>query len=320
MTLSLSEVQAIRFPIARRGTDGYRAAEVDDFVDKVVDTFTVLADDNERLKATVEALQNDNANTGQGEAAPADEQLRSENERLRVELEQARHQAAQASQGQGDDSALRGELDELRRQNAELAAREQDLTRQLEQAKQEQPAPGAVSTTSGNVERIEVSTSEQASPVVIRLVQLASEQAENLMSEAKAEAARTRAEAEKSAEETTSAAQAEAERIQQQARDEADRLGREAKGRADQVDVDATNRRAELFTELESERDEFQSKVDKLRSFENDYRTRLTEHFRKQAEAIEKGEFEPGEVPSLMGEERGQSSTPRLDALLAQKN
>ena len=58
MTLSLSEVQAIRFPIARRGTDGYRAAEVDDFVDKVVDTFTVLADDNERLKATVEALQN----------------------------------------------------------------------------------------------------------------------------------------------------------------------------------------------------------------------------------------------------------------------
>lgn len=319
MTLSLSEVQAIRFPIARRGTDGYRAAEVDDFVDKVVDTFTVLADDNERLKATVEALQNDNANTGRGEAAPADEQLRSENERLRDELEQARHQAAQASQGQGDDSALRGELDELRRQNAELAAREQDLTRQLDQAKQ-QPAAAAVSSTSGNVERIEVSTSEQASPVVIRLVQLASEQAENLMSEAKAEAARTRADAEKSAEETTSAAQAEAERIQQQARHEADRLGREAKGRADQVEVDATNRRAELFTELENERDEFQNKVDKLRRFENDYRTRLTEHFRQQAEAIEKGEFEPGDVPSLMGDERGQSSTPRLDALLAQKH
>lgn len=304
MTLSLSEVRAIRFPIARRGTDGYRAGEVDDFVDKVDLTFTSLTEENDRLKAQLEALANDSTTTGGN--PEVENELRAEVDRLRGELDQARQQGAAPV---ADDSELRAELERLRN-------RERQLVQELQQARQQQPA---VVTSSGAVERVEVTTSEQASPVVIRLVQLASEQAENLVNEAEAEAIRKREEAERDAEQTTAAARAEAERIENAAREEADRLNREAQAHADQVTVDADNRRVELFRTLEDERDEFQGKVDRLRGFENNYRSTLIDHLRRQAEAVENDHLEPDEAPALLGDERGKSATPRLDALLADK-
>lgn len=308
MTLSISEVRAIRFPIARRGTDGYRAGEVDDFVDKVDITFTSILEENDRLKAQLDALKNDSANGG-GEA-PADSELSAEVERLKAELEDARQNSAAPVVQAADDSELRAELERLRN-------RERQLTTELQQARQ-QPAAVA-STTSGNVERVEVTTSEQASPVVIRLVQLASEQAENLLQEAEAESVRKRQESEREADETTAAARAEAERIENAAKEEADRLNREAQAHAEQVNIDANNRRSEVFNALERERDEFQGKVDRLRGFENSYRGTLIEHLRKQADAVEGDHLEPHEIPSLLGDERGKSATPRLDALLADK-
>ena len=326
MTLSLNEVRDIRFPMARRPNDGYRAGEVDDFVDKVYATFTGITEENERLKAQLSALNEDRQTTQEGAGG---EQLRSENEKLKAELEQARQKLAEAQQApvgqpqQGGQPDLQPELDRLRRENAELAQREQQLRGEVEQARNEantaRQNQASALAGSGKVEKIEVSTSDQASPVVIRLVQLATEQAENLVGEAEAEAARKKAEAEREAEATTSSARAEAERINNEARENAERMAREAKACADQVDVDAQNRRGELFGELERERDEFQGKVDRLRSFENDYRSRLIGHLRSQAEAIEKDHFEPGDVPSLMGDERGKSATPRLDALLAKR-
>lgn len=307
MTLSLSEVRAIRFPIARRGTDGYRAGEVDDFVDKVDITFTSILEENDRLKAQFEALKNDSATVAGGDS-PADEELRAEVERLKAELEAARQDVPAAPAG--DDSELRAEVERLRQ-------RERQLTAELQQARQ-QPAP-VTSTTTGNVERVEVTTSEQASPVVIRLVQLASEQAENLIAEAEAEAVRKRQEADRDADETTASARAEAERIETAAREEAERLAREAQAHAQQVNIDADNRRAELFSTLERERDDFQGKVDRLRGFESTYRSTLIEHLRKQADAVESDQLEPQDVPSLLADERGKSATPRLDALLADK-
>ena len=307
MTLSLSEVRAIRFPIARRGTDGYRAGEVDDFVDKVDITFSAILEENERLKAQLEALNSD-ASVSAGDSQ-AEDDLRAEIEKLKAELEQAHQQDAPA-----DDSELRGELDRLRN-------RERQLTDELEQMRL-RPAVAAtgVGTGTGKLDRIEVTTSEQASPVVIRLVQLATEQAENLMSEADAESQRQRQEAERLANETTAAARAEAERIENAAREEAERVEREAQAHAAQVTVDANDRRTELFSTLEKERDEFQTKVDRLRGFEGDYRNRLVDHLRSQAEAVESDLLEPGDAPSLLGDDRGKSATPRLDALLADKN
>ncbi|MCT1458915.1 DivIVA domain-containing protein [Aestuariimicrobium sp. p3-SID1156] len=318
MTLSLNEVRDVRFPMARRANEGYRAGEVDDFVDKVYATMTTLTDENERLKSQMSAL-NEDSRVAQNSAAS--DELRAENERLKSELEAARAESqtrvSVTQPDQGQLSQAREELDRLRRENAELQQREQQLRSELDTARTQQAQSLA---GSGKVEHITVSTSDQASPVVIRLVQLATEQAENLVSEAEAEAARKRADAEREADQTTSAARAEAERINNEARENSERMAREAQQRADQVDVDARNRRGELFTELERERDEFQGKVDQLRSYESDYRQRIIGHLRQQAEAIEKHDMQPGEAPSLLGDERGKSATPRLDALLANKH
>lgn len=305
MTLSLSEVRAIRFPIARRGTDGYRAGEVDDFVDKVDITFTSILEENDRLKAQLEALKSDTAQTG-GDPA-AENELRTEVDRLKAELAEVR-QTAPVAQG-SDDSELRAELERLR-------SRERQLTGELQQARQQ---PAAVSSTAGDVERIEVTTSGQASPVVIRLVQLATEQAENLIQEAESEAIRKRQDAERGADETTAAARAEAERIEAAAKEEADRLAREAQNHAQQVETDANSRRSELFSTLEREREDFEAKVDRLRDFESSYRSSLIDHLRKQADAVEGDLLEPSDAPALLGDERGKSATPRLDALLADK-
>lgn len=321
MTLSLNEVRDVRFPMARRANEGYRAGEVDDFVDKVYATMTTLTDENERLKSQMSAL-NEDSRVAQNSAAS--DELRAENERLKSELEAARAESqtrvtpdSVTQPDQGQLSQAREELDRLRRENAELQQREQQLRSELDNARTQQAQTLA---GSGKVEHITVSTSDQASPVVIRLVQLATEQAENLVSEAEAEAARKRADAEREADQTISAARAEAERINNEARENSERMAREAQQRADQVDVDARNRRGELFTELERERDEFQGKIDQLRSYESDYRQRIIGHLRQQAEAIEKHDMQPGEAPSLLGDERGKSATPRLDALLANKH
>lgn len=48
MTLTLEEVRKVRFPMVKRPGEGYRAIEVDDFVDKVEAAFMTLTDEKDR--------------------------------------------------------------------------------------------------------------------------------------------------------------------------------------------------------------------------------------------------------------------------------
>lgn len=326
MTLTLEEVSRIRFPMARRPGEGYRAGEVDDFVDKVDLTFRTMTEEKERLQSQLEALK---ADGGQGQAhdsGEADAALRDENEQLRRELDAARA-AAQQAPVEGDDSSA--ELQRLREENAGLQSQIGDLNRELQQAREdrtqvqpavtEAPAAPAVEQGESKFERIVVSTSAEASPQVVRLVQLATDQAESVVKEAEAEAKRKREEAEQAASQTTQDAAARAEQIEAEARANAEQVRRDAEATAAQVEADAKSRRTELISHLEQERDEFAGKVEKLRSWESSYRSNLTSHLRKQADALESDQFEPGDAPGLLGEEGTKSPTPRLDALLAEK-
>lgn len=327
MTLTLEEVKNIRFPMARRPNEGYRANEVDDFVDRAVDTFQSMADENERLKAQLDAVSADQGARGGDDQQVA--QLRAELERLQKENNSLREAAAAGQQaGSGVDE---GELNRLRQANAELEQKAGDLGRQLSAAQAAQVAQPSVGVQNAKLERLVVTTSAEASPAVIRLVQLATEQAESVVSEAESTARTKRAEAERAAEETTKAAQERAakidtdakqnaERLTTEARNQAERVTSEAKSNADQVNVDASKRREELFSTLETERDHFVGKIDELKAWEANYRTSLTEHLRKQAEAVESSKLAPKDAPALVDGDRSASATPRLDALLADKN
>lgn len=339
MTLTLEDVKNVRFRIAKRQGEGYVATEVDEFVDRVDESFGTILEENERLKAQLDALD---AGAGVGRD---DSGLAGENERLRAELEQAR--AAAPAAGQGDAAA---ELEQLRRENAELRGQLDGARSELEQAR---AATGLTvmegnQSGTGRIEKIVVTTAAQASPAVTRLVQLATEQAEAVVQEAESEATRTRDEANRQAHEVTLDAETRAERIQSEARvsadqmthnarTEAERLESEARARSEALTTDVENRRTELFSALESERDQLLGRVDSLRSFEDSYRSNLVSHFRSQLEAVESSRLEPTELPSLLVGDRpaaaaqqaagttpapagGQSATPRLDALLAEGN
>lgn len=322
MTLTLDEVREIRFPMARRPNEGYRANEVDEFVDRVLDTFTQMNADSERTQAQLAALKEDNGSRGAGDS----EQLRAEIARLQQENAALREQGQRPEQGERPAPSVdTAELDNLRQANAELERRNAELARQLEEA-QNRPAPVAPlaavpspSDEAPKLERLVVNTSAEASPAVIRLVQLATEQAESVVTEAEAEAESKRQAAEAAAEQTTKDAEQRAAQIEADAKAEAERLRSEAKAEYEKVTTDAKNRRQEVFTTLENEREQFAAKIDALKKWESSYRGNLTQHLRNQADALENETMVPSDAPALLGDERTSSATPRLDALLADK-
>lgn len=354
MTLTLDEVRRIRFPMARRPGDGYRATEVDDFVDKVDATFASIIDENDRLKAQLDALKGaDGAVAGQ-----PDPQVAAENEHLKAQIEELRaqqqgagnisaelescrqslneaqariksseqenanlkaqiEQLSQAAEQSGGEAAANAEVARLRSENSRL---QQRLAQASEAAKTAPAQQVAATEGQGSPEKVVVTTAAEASPAVVRMVELAIADAERVVHEAEEEARRKTSDAEKKAHEHIVDAQTRAERIESAARVNAEKMAVEAKRNADQVNTDAQNRRNDLFSQLESERDDLAGKVDQLRTFESSYRENLVNHLRSQAENIEKGVFEPGDTATLLRQENrvapGSSATPRLDALI----
>ncbi|MEA5155902.1 DivIVA domain-containing protein [Raineyella sp.] len=217
------------------------------------------------------------------------------------------------------------------------------------------PAP----IVQGGVERIVVTTSAEASPAVVRLVQMATEQAERLVTEAEAEAHSTIESANRQAADTIDTAnrqanetvasanrqanetvdianrqaheiatdaQTRADRTESEARINAERLFSDAQNRANNLDNEVNMRRAELFSALEDERDQLQRNVTDLRTHESNFRAAFADHIRQQLSALENTAFEPENRPMLAQslDQRGpisqpSSATPRLDALMGGK-
>ncbi len=309
MTLTLEEVRQTRFHLARR--NGYEPADVDTFVDKVEVTISQLSEENVTLKKQVDALRNTQP---EGIFAAPDGSGDGES---------------------GDIAAARQRAEELSAQVEELTRKNEELRAELEAVKAqsgsdseqtaETPAVGSMA------ERIVVTTSAEASPAVVRLVQLATEQAEQVVAEAQAEATQKVEEANKKSHETLTDARTRAERMESEARINAEQIRTsartaaeqatsEAQERANLLDSETAEKRVELFAQLESERDDLLGRVDHLRNFESSYRDNLTQHLQAQLAAVSSVSTEPQDVPSLVTDPRpeSQSQTPRLDALLAQ--
>ncbi|WP_028708201.1 DivIVA domain-containing protein [Propionicicella superfundia] len=316
MTLTLDEVRQTRFHLARR--NGYEPADVDTFVDKVEVTISQLYEENETLKKQVDALRN-----SEQEPIFAPPQEGADTGGLQAELDAAKQAAEEANQ----------RVAELAARNEELEEQVSRLQEEAQVAPIETPAvvPAAAATEAASViaERIVVTTSAEASPAVVRLVQLATEQAEQVVGEAQSEATRKVEEANKKASETLadarvradrmeSEARVNAEQIRGDARAAADQLTGEAQDRAGKLDGETAQKRTELFAALENERDDLLGRVDHLRSFESTFRENLTGLLQNHLTSLTDTKGEPDDVPSLVTDPRprSQSATPRLDALL----
>lgn len=294
---------------------------------------TELQSRNGELEQRLNQQQNESAQafSGQQDANDAElSRLRSQTEQLRAEADQQRTAREQLATEKdtlaAEKDALAGEKDHLAEENARLVAELTELRNRpaVPAAESTGTFPAYVVPTDADGHLV-VTTSAEASPAVIRLVELATMQADEVLNEAQqsaataredaqAEASRVVEEANARAEELLNSTEQEAERARNEARQNAERLVTEAQTRADALDGEVLARRNELFTELERERDTFVGKVATLREFESNYRATMVSHLQAQLEQLRTGNFQPRNRPELMD---GGSATPRLDALLA---
>ncbi len=308
MTMTLDEVRKTRFHMSRR--NGYEVTDVDIFVDKVEATLVQLTEQNDHLRRQLDAVQSSDGPVDYNEVdrlraeierlGHASEQasgLAQENERLRAELDQAR-----TSQGANEGvlqenqrlqqiidshAGQSGELEKLQQENERLRAHVEDLQSRPTSFDSNEAAPVAAVATALP---LRVTTAPEASSAVVRLVQLATEQAESLVTEARSEAAHHLAEARGQAERTvrdaeaharqvTEGANAEAARVTEESQVEAQRRLDEAAQRAHEMTTDARTKadRVESEARVNAERltQDAQSRADNLDREVADRRTKL---------------------------------------------
>lgn len=311
MSLTLEEVRRVRFRMARRGATGYEVGDVDTFIDKVEESFAQFENEREVLRREAEAARNSSVAPGFDDRTIAVkdqeiESLRAEVDRLRAEVTNAQNQTQVMTPLPVSDD---GRVQQLSQDNQRLRSENDRLRRELDESRTAQ-----VSQISGKAETLTVATREEATPAVVRLVSLATEQAEKLVEEANTEAQRKLDEAKRQASEITIDARTKADRVESEARVNAEQMAREARERAERVNGEADRRRAELFAELEREQAILTRKVAALRGFEATYRDNLRNYVGRHLEGLDRDLPEPLDVPELAE----RSRTPRLDALANQ--
>ena len=252
-------------------------------------------------------------------------------------------QARLAAMPQGDPGQMQGRIEELMRANQDLrsqlsagagsseqlaraseenaslrshAAVLESQVRDLQARLASQPA-GGVGVIEGDTRRIVVTTSAEASPAVVLLVQQTLQQVQVLMDNAKREIDQHRAEAEiearrlvetatQQAAELSRRAQTDADSLKAEATVTADRLIAEARSRASAIDSEAAERRTQIFGQLEHEKDQLSQRIGQLRDFESQYRSSMTGHLQRQLDSLREIEFAPTGRPELL--ESGRSS------------
>ncbi len=332
MTLTLEQVRQTRFHLARR--NGYEPVDVDNFVDKVEATLSQFAEENASLKRQLEAVGSSQPSSIFVPSEPGDsDRIRSDLKRREAELEAVRAELAsktqEATRNNEELGNVRNSLAAAQEALAKAKQESEALRNELASLRSNPATASAVGAAvpAGAIENIVVTSSQEASPAVTRLLQMATEQAERLVGESQAEAqrilsaARTEAEnlidsANRKAHEILTDARTRSDRVESEARVNAEKVTAEAQQRADSLNTEVAAKRSELFTQLETDRDTLRAKVDHLRTFETNYRNSLTNHLQNQLRAIGDAKLEPADVPELMNEPGVASATPRLDALL----
>jgi DivIVA domain-containing protein len=137
-----------------------------------------------------------------------------------------------------------------------------------------------------------VSTVPEASTAAARLLEIATQNADQLVAEAQNEA-----------DKILSEAQVKSERLETDAKTKSERLEADARSRAEKLDSETSQRRQQLFGELERDKDNLARELEDLRAFEREYRSRLKGYFQAQLRALDgEGDGEAPLTPSADGE------------------
>jgi DivIVA domain-containing protein len=121
------------------------------------------------------------------------------------------------------------------------------------------------------------------------------------------------ADARREADETLGRARREADEVLTKARRQAEQITGDARARAESLERDAQERHRQAMGSLVQQREELERRVDDLRAFEREYRSRLKAYLEGQLRDLEAGVTDSGTFPAV-----GTSPQPALQAGLAQ--
>ncbi len=159
------------------------------------------------------------------------------------------------------------------------------------------------------VQEIKVATVSEASSAAARLLEIATQNADQLVGEARAEADQILADA-----------RTNAERLEHESKTKSDQLEADARTRSQMLDSETAERRTQLFGDLEKEQGRLNTEVENLRAFEREYRSRLKSYFSQQLAALETNESSStGSNAAASLEGSGDPAPKRLRALLGEE-
>lgn len=265
--LTPEDVDNKRFSTARVMRQGYDMTEVDNFLDEVAAEMKRMHSELTELRtkapgapAVSEGTTVAQA-TGSSGAATADDSASEEkpaearaSDGTTSEAESAQAEGKHAETGSTDDekSAETTTADEAAEKPTPTPGTHSAESESEEELAEGETEVARVTGTRG--ELLRVATTEEAATAAARMLELAGQNAEELVTDA---------------------------------RSQADRIVSEASGRAEELDGETEQRRAKLVADLERDHQELKDEVEDLRAFEREYRAQLRNYFQQQLEALD---------------------------------
>src|SRR6266516_672481 len=122
------------------------------------------------------------------------------------------------------------------------------------------------------------------------------------------------ADARREADETLGRARREADDILGKARRQAEQITSDARARAESLERDAQERHRQAMGSLVQQREELERRVDDLRAFEREYRSRLKAYLEGQLRDLEAGATDSGTFPTVSGPQSSMGAGLRMDS------
>ncbi|HET8589520.1 MAG TPA: DivIVA domain-containing protein [Nakamurella sp.] len=298
MRLTPADVHNVAFKKPSIGKRGYDEDEVDAFLDIVEAELTRLIEENNDLRQQLAAYESGQVPAGgmdYQQAPPQQEAGQGVQDYIdRAPVESAPEHEAPTEQlythdaSQGDGAAPFAPVAEE------------------PPAPVEQPAPVAEPAPAPVVEAVPVTAAPAATPAdhhmqAARLLGLAQETAERVTAEANAEAEQVRSNARAESEKMLSDARNESERMLTEAKNTSESMVAEATAKAEstirdsQIKAEAMDREAqrkysEVMNQLTAQRTSLENKIDGLRTYEREYRSRLKNWISDQLQQLDASE------------------------------
>jgi DivIVA domain-containing protein len=281
MPLTPAEVHNVAFKKPPIGKRGYDEEEVDAFLDIVEVELARLIEENNDLRARPGGAGS-NGGVSMAEVGAA----REENSRLQARIAELEKALTQGKDGTAQQFAhVQQQLGHSEQQVAQL--RQQLHQAQLAAQQAQQQAQAAQRPGGGAI-------TDEHHAQAVQMLALAQQTADQHLAQSKSEAERLLGEAQANAHAALGNAQAQADKQIAEAKAHGEQIERESAAKAAQAVHDAEQRVSALTAQLDQRKSALERRVEELRTFEREYRTRLKSYLESQLRDLDSsGRAEP---------------------------